>query len=238
MTRRSAAFDAAYFARQYASRPWRAAGSKPILDRSRLRWLRRWVPNGHLLDVGVGHGSFARLATDCFTVVGLDLDPSIVRGSLADTAAAAVAGSALELPIRSESMDLVTCIDVIEHLPQPDKFFAEAHRVLRKGGYLHLSTPNPESFGARKKGKQSFMYQDTTHCSVLPMQEWRSRLSAAHFMEVWAGTDGLWDVPYFSFAPRVLQWGLFVGGTQLAWRLAPAFRWRHGENFLWLGRRA
>jgi SAM-dependent methyltransferase len=230
-------FDAEYFRRQYGTRPWRQAGSKPVLDASRMRLLRRWVAGGTLLDVGIGHGAFARRATEWFDVVALDLDADVVRRAVVGTRVAGVVGSAFDLPLRSESVDVVTCIDVVEHLPDPDRFFSEAHRVLRPGGYLHISTPNPASFGARRKGEASFMYRDATHCSVLPMEQWRSKLDRAGFSEVWGGTDGIWDVPYVSWIPRVVQWGLFVGGSQLAWAFAPAFPWQHGENFLWLGRR-
>jgi 2-polyprenyl-3-methyl-5-hydroxy-6-metoxy-1,4-benzoquinol methylase len=230
-------FDRDYLRRQYITRVWRDPGSKPVLDSSRLRLLRQWVPGGTLVDVGLGHGAFARRATRWFEVIGVDLDVDVVRRAVAGTEVAGVSASACDLPIRSESVDVVTCIDVVEHLPEPDRFFAEARRVLRPGGYLHISTPNPASFGVRRKGRASYMYQDATHCSVLEMEQWRSKLDAADFTEVWAGTDGLWDVPYFSWVPRVLQWGLFVGASQLAWAFAPAFRWQHGENFLWLGRR-
>jgi SAM-dependent methyltransferase len=231
-------FGAAYFDRQYGKRPWRAAGEKPILDRTRLRFLRRWIRSGNMLEIGVGHGAFTRRAATSFAVIGLDLDPHVVRRALAHTAASGVAGSALDLPIRTESMDVIMCLDVIEHLPDPGRFFAEARRVLRPAGYLHLSTPNPQSFGARRKGKNSFIYRDESHCSIHTIEEWRSKLQRAGFEEVWSGTDGLWDVPYVSWLPRALQWGVFVGATQLAWALAPAFPWSHGENFLWLGRRA
>lgn len=230
-------FDREYLRRQYAARTWRRAGSKPLLDASRLRLLRRWISHGTLLDVGLGHGAFARRAVRWFDVIGVDLDAGVVARAIHDTAVAGVSASAYELPIRTESIDVVTSLDVVEHLREPDRFLAEAHRVLRPGGYLHLSTPNPASFGARRKASASFIYQDPTHCSVLPMQVWRSKLDRAGFTEVWAGTDGLWDVPYFARIPRALQWLLFVGGSQLAWMFTPAFRWEHGENFLWLGRR-
>ena len=230
-------FDREYFRRQYAARTWRQPGSKPVLDASRLRLLRRWVPSGTLLEVGLGHGAFARRATRWFDVIGVDLDPDVVRRAVAHSRIAGLNASASELPIRSESVDLVTCIDVVEHLADPDRFFDEAHRVLRPAGYLHISTPNPASFGARRKGSASFIHRDETHCSVLSMEQWRSKLAGAGFEEVWAGTDGLWDAPYFSWMPRALQWAVFVGGSQLAWAFAPAFPWQQGENFLWLGRR-
>ena len=45
-------------------------------------------------------------------------------------------------PIESSSVDVVFSDCVMEHLADPDLFFREAVRVLRKGGYLCLRTPN------------------------------------------------------------------------------------------------
>lgn len=230
-------FDTGYFERQYPKRRWRERGAKPILDASRLRWLRRRVPSGRLLEVGVGFGSTARYAARWYDVVGLDLDAVVVRNAFVDTSVTGLAGSVAALPLRDGSMDVVVCVDVIEHLPDPAPCLAEIRRVLRPGGYAFFSAPNPEGLGARTKGSDSFIYRDPTHCSVLKIDEWRRRMREAGLEEAWYGTDTLWDPPYVRWLPRRLQWLFFIGLSQLAWTLAPAFRWRHGENFVWLGRR-
>ncbi len=46
------------------------------------------------------------------------------------------------LPFKNESFDIVICRDVLEHLDQPSKAVAEAHRVLVNGGYYFVTTPN------------------------------------------------------------------------------------------------
>jgi ubiquinone/menaquinone biosynthesis C-methylase UbiE len=46
------------------------------------------------------------------------------------------------LPFQDNSFDLVTCIEVVEHLLAPDHFIHEASRVLRPNGFVFLTTPN------------------------------------------------------------------------------------------------
>jgi SAM-dependent methyltransferase len=54
------------------------------------------------------------------------------------------------LPFEEHSFDIVTCYDVIEHLPpSPRRLLGELYRVLRPGGYLALTTPNHANLQAR-----------------------------------------------------------------------------------------
>lgn len=51
---------------------------------------------------------------------------------------------AQKLPFPDASFDLVLLYEAFYYLPEPEKFLAEARRVLRPGGELLLSMPNPE----------------------------------------------------------------------------------------------
>ena len=51
-------------------------------------------------------------------------------------------------PVQSNSIDLIVCDNVLEHIADPDRFFLEIHRVLRNGGYLCIRTPNRWSYVA------------------------------------------------------------------------------------------
>jgi len=50
------------------------------------------------------------------------------------------------LPVRSASVDLVTCNMVVEHLDRPLGAFLEFARVLKTGGRLIVHTPNAHSY--------------------------------------------------------------------------------------------
>jgi SAM-dependent methyltransferase len=53
-----------------------------------------------------------------------------------------VRGSLYDLPFGDESVDLITCNMVVEHLEHPSKAFAEVFRCLRSSGAVVIHTPN------------------------------------------------------------------------------------------------
>lgn len=50
------------------------------------------------------------------------------------------------IPLPAASVDLVVSLQVLEHVSQPSKVLAEAHRVLRPGGVFYLACENYLSF--------------------------------------------------------------------------------------------
>lgn len=104
-----------------------------------------WLGNGEsLLDVGCGHGGLLKAARHRVPVtVGLDLEP-LAAGQAQAACLGAVVGDVDDggLPFRDQSFQIVTCLDVVEHVFDPISLLKEIHRVLRPGGWLLLSTPN------------------------------------------------------------------------------------------------
>jgi len=46
------------------------------------------------------------------------------------------------LPLRSGSSNLVTCMEVLEHLPRPELAVSESWRILKPDGRFFVSTPD------------------------------------------------------------------------------------------------
>ena len=46
------------------------------------------------------------------------------------------------LPFNNQEMDVVTCFDVLEHIPDKERTLSEIHRVLKPGGWLFFDTLN------------------------------------------------------------------------------------------------
>ena len=99
-----------------------------------------------VLDIasGEGYGS-ALLAMVARSVVGVDIDESSVRYAGSRYTAMNLSfrsGSATQIPIADESVDLVVSFETIEHLVEHERMFAEFKRVLRPAGRLIISSPN------------------------------------------------------------------------------------------------
>ena len=98
--------------------------------------------NDSLIDVGCGDGVFlqkvsskekygielSEAAIDKARSKGLD----VRNGTLADC--------------ETESADIITLFQVLEHVSNPQEILENAYRVLRRGGKLYVAVPNNEAF--------------------------------------------------------------------------------------------
>ena len=58
-----------------------------------------------------------------------------------------------EAKFKSNSFDVVTLFDVIEHLPNPNATIKEIRRILKPNGLIAVTTPNIGSIPARLLGR-------------------------------------------------------------------------------------
>jgi len=110
------------------------------------------APGMRVLDVGCGwgYGSWWARSLGC-AVTGIDLGLDQLRWARAtldpEGALGFVNGNAASLPYRDGSFDRVVSVETMEHVFRPDRpqVMRELARVLKPGGRIALSTPNPES---------------------------------------------------------------------------------------------
>jgi SAM-dependent methyltransferase len=95
----------------------------------------------NVLDLGCGNGCYtAELATRAAFVCGVDLQIAYLKEFRQPIPRLQAAGE--NLPFRSESFDVVTMIEVLEHTHCDQKVLQECFRVLKPGGQLVLFVPN------------------------------------------------------------------------------------------------
>lgn len=103
-----------------------------------------------LVEVGAGEGYGANLlAAGAVRTFALDYDEDATRHAAAIYPRLAVLrGNAVHLPVADASVEVVACLQVIEHLWDQPGFIAECARVLAPAGTLLMSTPNRLTFPA------------------------------------------------------------------------------------------
>ena len=109
-------------------------------DLATFRSLLEKTPNARLLDVGCGDGQKTRTfaaAIGTTRIAGVDIQKAIQA-----TFDMVVADTDKGLPFPNAAFDVVTSYHVIEHVNNTDVFVAEIRRVLTKGGYALIGTPN------------------------------------------------------------------------------------------------
>ena len=104
--------------------------------------------NRVVLEAGAGEGyGAAMLAHVARAVIALDYDwPTTAHAARTYPELAVLRGNLAALPVADHSVDVVACLQVIEHLWDQPGFLAECRRVLRPGGRLLISTPNRLTF--------------------------------------------------------------------------------------------
>lgn len=126
---------------------------------------RARAPFGGLkaLDVGCGGGLLCEpLARLGFTTAGLDAAPENIAVAKAHAAEMELAvdyrcGAVEALADeRAREFDLITCLEVVEHVADIDSFLTALSRLLAPGGLLIFSTPNrtPRSYAVMIVGAE------------------------------------------------------------------------------------
>lgn len=101
------------------------------------------------LDCGchAGFNSF-RLAQGIGThrIIGVDYNERMLLGALQRGVAVAQCDVNKPLPFQSGIFNVITALDVIEHIIETSTFAGELYRTIAPGGYLILDTPNLASW--------------------------------------------------------------------------------------------
>jgi len=110
-----------------------------------------WIERGDtLLDVGCSDGLLVSSAyPKCRGAVGLDVDQEMLRRARERCPEAEFCfGSADDLPFEDASFSVVSMMDALEHVPDPEASLREIDRVLGAQGRLILSVPHKGTFGS------------------------------------------------------------------------------------------
>jgi SAM-dependent methyltransferase len=119
--------------------------------RGRYWWAGQLLGGKKVLDAGCGTGYGLEILAEAgaASVTGVDVDTGAVAESRTrgESCGAVVVQADLQaLALPDDSFDAAVCFETIEHLESPQRGLAELRRVVRPGGMIVVSSPNPDVY--------------------------------------------------------------------------------------------
>jgi SAM-dependent methyltransferase len=197
-----------------------------------------------VLDLGCGDGDFGARALGAGA---LGLDPDLAALARGPRGGRSCAASATAMPFPDRCLGSVVANSVLEHIPDLDATLDECARVLRPGGRLVVTSPNPRfsellagSTVSRALGLDGLarryaasLNRRSRHYHLLDREEWRRRLESRGLAVATAHdyfgapAHRAFDLLHYLGAPALIARRLT--GRWVPWRnpltLALAVRW-------------
>jgi 2-polyprenyl-3-methyl-5-hydroxy-6-metoxy-1,4-benzoquinol methylase len=154
-------------------------------------------PLGRVFDVGTGQGGTARglRAAGATEIVGVEVmpEPAARAAEVLDRVITGTVEDALEEDLGT--FDTVLCLDVLEHLVDPEAVLARLRAVTRPGGTLFVSVPNARHFSLWRDvlirgtwGSTDWGHRDRTHLRWFTPADIRATIAGAG----WAVDETRW----------------------------------------------
>ncbi len=135
---------------EYGLPPLEVRARRDLPERC-VYWLSTFMrfkqPGAKLLEIGSAHGGFvAMLRTAGYDAIGLELSPDVVHFARETFSVPMLEGAVEKQSLEHASFDAIILMDVIEHLPDPQRTLAHCAKLLKSDGILLVQTPRyPEA---------------------------------------------------------------------------------------------
>jgi 2-polyprenyl-3-methyl-5-hydroxy-6-metoxy-1,4-benzoquinol methylase len=122
------------------------------------------------LDVGCAYGYTSRVLADLgYETFGVDISTyGTKEAKPLSSSQFLVCDAQTSMPFKAETFDLVTCFDVLEHLPFPEKALVSMFNVCK--GTLVCTTPNKK---VEKPIRKLMRDYDETHINTKTSAQWQ-----------------------------------------------------------------
>lgn len=150
-----------------------------------FRLTSRWI------DIGCGAGSLLRaIARAGWRAQGTEIAPQPVQMLRAE-GYDVLLGDAAELELESGAYDVVSLIEVIEHVPDPRALMRRAAALLRPGGVLFMTTPHAGGISGLVLGLQWSAVSPPEHLQLFSRRGMSIALAASGFSRSTIGSRGV-----------------------------------------------
>jgi 2-polyprenyl-3-methyl-5-hydroxy-6-metoxy-1,4-benzoquinol methylase len=108
-----------------------------------VRRMMEPLANARILDVGCGRGAMSAAFAKHNHVVGVDFSPSLLRRA-AEAGLEVYLADATQLPFQPGQFDCVFCINLIQHILEPQALIKSLEEATRPGGEVLIVSLNRE----------------------------------------------------------------------------------------------
>ncbi len=130
--------------REYANQSFSHVNERPVEYRFALQHLSSSTPV-KILDVGTGTTALPHLLRNCgYVVTSIDNVRDYWKGNNFTNRHYYVLDDNIIDPLLKDRFDFITCVSVLEHIPQHDRAIDSMFSLLNPGGYIALTFPYNE----------------------------------------------------------------------------------------------
>ncbi len=140
-------------------KPYIVRNMKKVLTKIKL-----YKRGGRLLDVGCAMGFFVELALDAgFDAYGIDPSHYAISNRAENLNGRLQMGTVDTIRFAAKSFDVITMLDVIEHLPDPRRVLKKALTLLKDDGIVVIATGDTDSVYAKIFKRRWTFYNPPQH---------------------------------------------------------------------------
>jgi 2-polyprenyl-3-methyl-5-hydroxy-6-metoxy-1,4-benzoquinol methylase len=165
----------------------------------RLQNIRKFVKTGNFLDVGAAFGGFMQAASKYYNAYGIELSKYAGLYAQKTFKEKLHIGTLSSQKFEKNFFNVITMIELIEHLENPCQALQKCFDLLKPGGLLLIQTANMNGHQARKL-KDGYHYFLPGHLSYFTFSNLKMALRKTGFSKV---------IPYyptdFGLLPKLLK---------------------------------
>jgi 2-polyprenyl-3-methyl-5-hydroxy-6-metoxy-1,4-benzoquinol methylase len=182
---------------------------RKLQEQKLIRVLAKYKPDGRLLDIGAGSGIMVEAAIEKgYQAIGIE--PSRWLHQNAIKLGLPVVQGIFPHPDVHGPFDIITFVDVIEHVIQPGNLLKDINKVLAEDGIMVLVTPDVRSVAARLLGYKWWHYR-FAHIGYFNRKNLSYLLEKTGFQIIkmsrpsWYFTLRYLGIRFLSFFPKFLR---------------------------------
>ncbi|MBD3211878.1 MAG: methyltransferase domain-containing protein [Candidatus Lokiarchaeota archaeon] len=143
---------------------------RAIVWKGKIDLIKKYIPQGKILDIGCSYGFMLYFMRDKFEIYGCDISEHAIR--ICKKIFPKLPNNRFwvhditeELPLPKNFFDVISCMDVIEHIEDINIPLRNIHRCLTQDGIFYLHIPIKTRYNITEFLRFD---NDPTHVSVLP----------------------------------------------------------------------